>query len=239
MNTDPAVVLVVDDEPRMAELVQYALEAHGLLVHTAHDATTAWTILGRQHVDLIILDVMLPGESGVQLCRRLRSTSDIPVILLTALSAAAHRVDGLEAGADDYVTKPFSPRELGLRAKAILRRRQVVVPSPATPPSVTGLTRSVGPLTVDLHSQRVTAADRDLRLTPGEFRLLVALSDRPGQTVHPRTLAQAMGHGPQHVGAARVVKTCVYRLRAKLSQIPGSPAIVNDRGNGYVLVTVR
>ncbi|GAB77116.1 two-component system, OmpR family, phosphate regulon response regulator PhoB [Austwickia chelonae] len=245
MRTDRAVkqrVLVVDDEPRMAELVQFALEAQGLAVVTAHDAVGAWRVLSEVRVDLVVLDVMLPGESGVDLCRRLRAVSAVPVILLTALGDTEDRVAGLEAGADDYLTKPFSPRELALRVSAVLRRMggaggplgPVAVSGPAHP-----AVRELGVLKLDVHQHRAFVDGRELHLTPGEFRLLLALGERPGVTLRWVELAQVIGHGPEHVGCSSVVKTAIYRLRSKLDTVPGAPQIVSDRGCGYRIVVLN
>ncbi|MBW3086552.1 Transcriptional regulatory protein SrrA [Austwickia sp. TVS 96-490-7B] len=225
------VVLVVDDEPRMSSLIGFTLETHGMRVYTAADTGHAWNLVCSHRVDLVVLDVMMPGESGLHFCRRIREQYDIPVILLTALAEIDHRVAGLEAGADDYVSKPFSPRELALRVSAVLRRHDC-----GDPCGNGAQKRRLGSLSLDLRRHRVTAGGREVHLAPGEFLLLMALSDRVGRTVDPMDLIEAMGHARDHTGAASVVKTAVYRLRAKLDRVEGAPSVVSDRGVGYRLV---
>lgn len=225
----PQRVLVVDDEPRMAELVRFALEAQGLEVLTAPDADRAWQLICSTPLDLVVLDVMMPGESGLELCGRIRQVSRLPIIMLTARGDTGDRVVGLEAGADDYVAKPFSPRELALRVRAVLRRRS------AAPAEVTHQV-TVGELTIDLHRLRASRKGKDLHLTPGEFRILVTLSDHLGRTVGWQALFEAMAGEESTTGGRRAVKTAVYRLRAKLGDDPRAPRyILTDRGVGYRL----
>ncbi|MDN5570073.1 MAG: response regulator transcription factor [Propionibacteriaceae bacterium] len=230
MNAAP-LVLVVDDEPRMVSLLQLALEAAGYATCAASDESAAWRLLGESPVALVVLDVMLAGASGVDLCRRIRQHSDVPVILLTALGDAADRVAGLEAGADDYIAKPFSPRELVLRVGAIFRRTAERKPSPVTPTR-----RAVGDLVLDAALALAREGDRNLHLTPGEFKLLWLLSERPGRTVPLGVLMEALGHDDDGWGARAALRTAVYRLRSKLADA-GAWEIRSEHGRGYRLVT--
>ncbi|MFT3876639.1 MAG: response regulator transcription factor [Propioniciclava sp.] len=228
----PATILVVDDEPRMVEILQLALEAAGHQVLTAPDAAHAWRLLTEHPVSLVVLDVMLPGTSGIELCRRIRDHSAVPVVLLTALSRTSERVAGLEAGADDYLTKPFSPRELVLRVAAILRRAQ---DAPAQPLVTTR--RTVGDLVLDAARADARRGVRELHLTPGEFRLLWLLTERPGSTVGTDLLLEAIGVTTDAWRGRGALRTAIYRLRAKLES-EGEPAvIVTEHGRGYRFVT--
>lgn len=228
-----ARVLIVDDEPRMVELVGVALESQHLDWLGAASAAEAVDVLLNHQVDLMILDIMLPGESGLELCRRVRASSDIPIVLVTALGSTEERIAGLEAGADDYVVKPFSPRELALRAQAVLRRDR----SAPAPDAVGGLQRQVGDLVLDAASLQLTVAGRRVHLSPGEFKMLWLLSDQPGQTVGWRELFAASGEGVVPFGGREAVRTAVYRLRAKLGDDPKMPRhLLTDHGRGYRLI---
>lgn len=224
-------ILVVDDEPRMVAMLELALEAAGHDVRTARDAAVAWDVLTHEPIDLVLLDVMLPGTSGIELCRRIREHSATPVILLTALGASTERVVGLEAGADDYVAKPFSPRELVLRVAAVLRRTEG---RPAQP--IVTTRRSVGDLTLDAALGLARRGDRDLHLTPGEFRLLWLLTDQPGATVSGDQLLEALGHDTDRWGGRAALRTAVYRLRGKIEDPGREPRIVTEHGRGYRFV---
>lgn len=225
-------ILVVDDEPRMVEILQLALEAAGHTVIAAPDAARAWQLLTEQAVSLVVLDVMMPGASGIELCRRIREQSSVPIILLTALGEAPDRVAGLEAGADDYLAKPFSPRELVLRVAAILRR---AAGEPARP--LTSTRRRAGDLVLDAARGSGHRGTRELRLTPGEFRLLWLLTDQPGTTVTSDLLLEAIGVTAESWNGRGALRTAVYRLRAKLERDGEPPLIVTEHGRGYRFVT--
>lgn len=231
MNTEGALVLVVDDEARMVSMLQLALDAAGHRTLTATSADAAWRALASAPVDLVLLDVMLPDGSGVDLCRRIRETSDVPVILLTALGDTVDRVWGLEAGADDYIAKPFSPRELVLRVGAILRRSTERARRP-----VVHTRRAAGNVVLDAALSLGRLGDRDLHLTPTEFKLLWLLAERPGRTVPLDVLANAMGHEGEGWGARAALRTAVYRLRGKLEEPGGGVEIESEHGRGYRLV---
>lgn len=226
-----STILVVDDEPRMVAMIGLALEAAGHDVLTARDATQAWQVLTDRAVDLVVLDVMLPGTSGLQLCRRIREHATTPVILLTALGAASERVEGLEAGADDYLAKPFSPRELVLRIGAVLRRSSGRVVQP-----IVTTRRSVADLTLDAALGLARRGNRDLHLTPGEFRLLWLLTEQPGATVSGDYLLEVLGHDTDRWGGRAALRTAVYRLRGKIEDPGQPPRIVTEHGRGYRFV---
>lgn len=219
-------VLVVDDEAQMVGIVAFALETQGFEPVTARSAEQAWRLFQEQSFDLIVLDVMLPGASGVQLCQRIRTASDIPVILLTAKGQEADRLTGLLAGADDYVTKPFSPRELALRASAIVRRTR----------SGRGehdeLTN--GPLRIDPAQRMATLDGRVLRLSDVELRLLTALTRHVGNVVGWRELLNEVWYTGETGGGRDMIKTTVYRLRQHLGDRAES-LIIAVRGVGYLM----
>lgn len=228
-STDP-VALVVDDEPQMRAIITFALETQGFECLEAGDAAAAWHVVEHRPLDLVVLDVMMPGEDGLALCRRVRAGGhDVPVILLTAKGEVRHRVDGLEAGADDYLTKPFSPRELALRAQAVVRRNRAHQQRPAS--------LVVGALEIDLATMRAVDAGEPLQLSTTEMRLLVALATRLGEPVPWRELVREVWAADGDEGGREMLKTAVYRLRARLETDPSRPErILTARGVGYRMV---
>lgn len=179
--TAPSVprVLIVDDETQMLSIVAFALETQGFSPATARSAEQAWQLISETSFDLLVLDVMLPGHSGIELARRVRAVSDVPILMVTARSDEDDRLTGLLAGADDYLTKPFSPRELALRAQAIVRRTQGSRPS----------SRLVnGPLEIDAENRNAQLRGRTLRLGTMELALLTMLMRHVGQVVSYRDL---------------------------------------------------
>lgn len=180
------LILVVDDEPKVARLARDYLEKNGFRVITAADGQSALTVARREKPDLIVLDLMLPKIDGREVCRILRRESDVPIIMLTALSEEIDQVTGLEIGADDYIVKPFSPRALVARVRALLRRARGGVKAPSV--------IRAGGLEIDTERYSVSFNDRPLKLTPNEFKLLYLLASHAGQTLTREQLLDDM-HG--------------------------------------------
>ena len=220
-------ILVVEDEPDLAELVALNLRGAGHEVVVCHDGSTALAEVQRSQPDLLVLDVMLPDVSGVEVCRRLRrspQTVRLPVIMLTARSEEVDRVVGFEVGADDYVAKPFSPRELVLRVEAILRRTSSA--AAADGPQAIAL----GALVIDVPAHRVEVEGQEVLLTALEFRLLLDLASRAGRVQSRDALLERVwGYSPNV--ETRTVDTHVKRLREKLGA--GAKQIETVRGVGY------
>jgi two-component system phosphate regulon response regulator PhoB len=220
-------ILVVEDEIDLAELVAFNLRAAGHEVTVAHDGNTALAEIQRGRPDLLVLDVMLPDLSGIEVCRRLRrnpQTVRLPVIMLTARTDEVDRVVGFEVGADDYVPKPFSPRELVLRVDAILRRT-TAAPGVEGPQLIT-----LGDLSIDVPAHRVEVQGEEILLTALEFRLLLDLASRAGRVQSRDALLERVwGYSPNV--ETRTVDTHVKRLREKLGA--GAKQIETVRGVGY------
>jgi DNA-binding response OmpR family regulator len=220
-----ARVLVVDDDPTVREVVVSYLKAAQHEVVEAEDGESVAAIVRESPVDLVVLDLMLPGIDGLEVCRRLRSTSDVPVIMLTALGSETDRVVGLERGADDYVTKPFSPRELVLRVESVLRRA-----GDRSGPEQGRL--EDGDLVVDLARHEATLADRPLALTTREFDLLRFLLAHPGIAFSREDLLQQVWGWS--FGDHSTVTVHVRRLREKVERDPTMPErLVTVWGVGY------
>jgi len=226
-------ILVVEDEPDIAALIAYQLTREGFRVETAATGTEALEATSRTIPDLVVLDRMLPGLSGdevLQSLKRAKATKAIPILLLTARRDQEDRIEGFELGADDYLTKPFSPRELVLRVKAILRRSQ----EPAVESG--GSVLRAGPLSVDVNSYEVHLDGEEVNLTPTEFRLLWSLLERKGQTRSRRQLLERAWSVEPHVSdrlQTRTVDMHVRRLRTKLGAV--GDWIETVRGFGYRL----
>lgn len=219
-------VLVVDDETQMVSIVAFALETQGFDPVTARSAEQAWRLLTAENFDLVVLDVMLPGASGVQLAQRIRAGSDVPIMMLTARGDENDRLTGLLAGADDYVTKPFSPRELALRAQAIVRRTRGHAERPH---------RIVnGPLVIDTAQRTASCDGRAVKLSDVELRLLAVLARRVGEPVAWRELLNEVWHTGELQGGRDMIKTTVHRLRQRLED-HGDALIVTVRGVGYLM----
>jgi DNA-binding response OmpR family regulator len=217
------LILVVDDEPKVARLARDYLEKNGFRVTIAADGQSALAIARREKPDLVILDLLLPHMDGREVCRILRRESDIPIIMLTALSEEIDQVTGLEIGADDYITKPFSPRTLVARVRALLRRTQGEVRAP-------NVIRSGG-LEIDTLKHSVTYAGAPLKLTPNEFKILHILASRPGQTITREQLLDDL-HGTAS-SLDRSVDSHIKNLRRKLEVVSGEPMIETVYGIGY------
>ena len=224
-----AQLLVVEDDAAVAEALSLALTGLGHSVHTAATGEDGLALVQDRRVDLAIVDVMLPGIDGFEVCRRLAGADATPVVLLTARSDPIDVVVGLECGADDYVTKPVEPRVLDARIKAVLRRATA---RPAEAQAVF----TIGSLTVDEAAMTVHRDGTELHLTPTELRLLLELVHHAGQVLSRRTLLERVwDYG--YLGDSRLVDACVQRLRAKIEDEPANPTLIKTvRGVGYRLV---
>ena len=224
-------ILVVDDEQAIVDAVSYALRAAGFEVDEFADGESALEAARATRYDVLVLDVRLPGLSGIEMCRRLRGESDVPILMLTAMDAEVDRVLGLEAGADDYVTKPFSVAELVSRVRAILRRREL------DRASSFGV-RRVGSLELDVSRHEVRIDGATIRLTPSEFRLLALLAEEPERVYTRREIMQHLWNS-SYVGDERACDIHVSNLRRKIDATPGRPnRLVTIRGVGYKLLAV-
>ena len=220
-------VLVVDDEDSILKVVDYALSQAGYEVHTARDGAGAEFMCSQVNPDLVILDVMLPGKSGLEIARDLRATSDVPIIMLSARGDEVDRVLGLEFGADDYVTKPFSPRELVSRVKAILRRAGATVDEKAL--------ITVGDLHIDTRARQVKLADTPVHLTSSEYRILLHLATHPGTAFSRDAILTSLWE-ESPVGDARAIDVHIHNIREKLEPDPKDPTyVLTVRGFGYRL----
>jgi len=218
------LILIVDDEPKIVRLARDYLEKNAFHVISAGDGPMALTMARREHPDLIVLDLLLPGMDGREVCRILRRESDVPIIMLTALSEESDQVAGLELGADDYISKPFSPRALVARVRAMLRRTQGQV----RPPAVI----RTGRLEVDVERHVASLGGKPLHLTPSEFKLLSVLARRPGQTLTREQLMDGV-FGASSVGVDRSIDSHVKNLRRKL-EAPDQPLLIETvYGVGY------
>ena len=225
-------VLVVDDEPALLDAVGYALQSEGFEVETATDGEGALQTLNGNTIELVVLDIMLPRLSGIEVCRRMREASDVPIILLSARDAEVDRVLGLESGADDYVTKPFSMPELLSRVRAVLRRRELDLAAGGS--SV----KRIGRLEIDPVRHTVRAEGQLVRLTPSEFKLLALLAGEPERVYSRREIMQHLWDS-SYVGDQRACDIHMSNLRRKLERDPESPQqLITVRGVGYKLVEV-
>jgi two-component system response regulator VicR len=224
-----AKLLVVDDERPIADILKFTFEKEGYQVICAYDGEEALELVRMEKPDLILLDVMLPGKDGMEVCRNVRQSHDVPIIMLTAKDSELDKVLGLELGADDYVTKPFSARELVARVRAQLRRQK-----PKSEVQDDHIMR-VHELEIDLHSYTVQKHGETLDLTHREFELLVYLCRHPGQVMTREHLLQAVW-GFDYFGDVRTVDVTIRRLREKIEDDPSEPKyIITRRGLGYAL----
>ena len=218
-------MLIAEDEAAIADSVAYALRGEGFEVTTVEDGESALDAARADGYDLLLLDLMLPGVSGIEVCRRLRAESAIPILMLTARTAEVDRVVGLDAGADDYVVKPFSMPELISRVRAILRRRELDLAQP--------LELTVGSLTLDVGGHTATVDGEPVRLTPSEFRLLTLFTQNPERVFSRRELMQHLWDS-SYVGDQRAGDAHIVNLRRKI----GRERLVTVRGVGYKLAAV-
>jgi two-component system response regulator VicR len=224
-------ILVVDDEPRYVRAIQINLEARGYEVLTAFNGQEAIDLAANQNPDLILLDIRMPQLDGYETCRRIRGFSNVPIIMLTALTEPANKVKGLEIGADDYITKPFNADELVARVKAGLRRAATAKTQGPQP------TLRAGDMVVDLAQQRVFIEEKEVDLTSIEFRLLSELMRHINQVLSPDILLEKVW-GVGYEGEDRLVWRAVHRLRQKIERDPRHPQRIETRtGSGYVLTS--
>ena len=231
--SEPAQLLIVDDDREIRDLVTRFLSRHGYTVVSARDSVELSGAIGTHRVDLIILDVMLPGKSGLDICRELRATSHVPILMLTAMGEETDRIVGLEMGADDYLAKPFNPRELLARVRAILRRAgaQAAVTGTSAPRK---RLRFAG-WQLDLNRRRLESPDGlMIDLTTGEYELLLAFAEHPQRVLNRNQLLD-LARGRDATPFDRSVDVQVSRIRRKIESDPKTPAmIITVRGDGYM-----
>lgn len=246
MSQHPAHILIVDDDKRLRELIGRFLSEQGFRVTLAVDAKEARAKLGSISFDLLVLDIMMPGETGLELTQSLRSESGVPILLLTAMGEVQDRINGFESGADDYLAKPFEPKELVLRINAILKRAKS---TPAAPAPATGTVR-FGAYAFEIERRRLYKAGEIVHLTEGEVDLLLLLARRAGEAVsRDELLARPNAAGgdvageaengenvASEGGASRLIDVQMTRLRRKIEDDPRFPRYLQTvRGIGYVL----
>lgn len=221
-------ILVVDDDPGISEMIAILLESEGYDVSVCANGANVLPLFRAEHPDLVLLDVMLPGLDGVSVCRQLREESDVPVIMMSAKTDSLDVIAGLEAGADDYVTKPFENSVLLARVKVRLRRQENEAE-----------TLRIADLAIDLKAHEVTRGDETLHLTPLEFDLLTVLAHKPYQVFSREELLEQVW-GYRHSADTRLVNVHIQRLRAKVEKDPEDPRVVlTVRGVGYRAGAVR
>ena len=226
---DAELVLVVDDEPGIVRALSAALRARGHAVTSAMTGSAAVTAVLRREPALIILDLGLPDIDGIDLCRRFREWTDIPIIVLTAEGAEARKVEALDAGANDYVTKPFSTPELLARVRVALRHRR------AGPDNASQAILRVGDVEIDIARHRVEVGGTAVELTPKEFAFLAALAREPGRVLTHRALLQEVW-GPEYGSETQYLRVYASQLRKKLDDDASRPRLVTEPGVGYRLV---
>ncbi len=220
-------VLVVDDDPALAEMLGIVLRGEGFETAFVADGDAALAAFRRERPDIVLLDLMLPGTDGLEVCRQVRAESGVPIIMITAKTDTVDVVLGLESGADDYVVKPFKPKEVVARVRARLRSRE------DTEPETLSIGPDDDPVRIDVPGHVVRRGEEQLQLTPLEFDLLVALARRP-RTVFSRELLLEQVWNYRHAADTRLVNVHVQRLRAKVERDPEHPqVVVTVRGVGY------
>ncbi|MEP2919525.1 response regulator [Sulfitobacter sp.] len=230
MSANDAHLLIVDDDERIRTLLQKFLMRQGFLVTSARDAAHARRVLSGLEFDMLIMDVMMPGEDGVSLTRSLRETLTTPILLLTAKGETGNRIEGLEAGADDYLAKPFEPKELLLRINAILRRMPDALPEESAPKVL-----SLGPIRYDMERGEMWQGEELVRLTATEIQLMKIFSAKPGEPLSRSKLVEELGRD-RGQAQERAVDVQITRLRRKIEADPKQPRYLQTvRGAGYML----
>ncbi|MDO6385484.1 two-component system response regulator OmpR [Uliginosibacterium sp. 31-12] len=238
MNTERHRILVVDDDARLRNLLERYLDEQGFSVKAVADAQQMDRTLAREHFDLLVLDLMLPGEDGLSICRRLRAGNasqgnELPIVMLTARGDEVDRIIGLELGADDYLPKPFNPRELVARIHAVLRRRPRTLPGA---PAEAGSMVRFGLIEIDLSTRRLLREGKEVALTTGEFALLKVLLQHPRQPLSRDRLME-LARGREYDAFDRSIDVQVSRLRKLLEEDPAKPRYLQTVwGFGYVFV---
>jgi DNA-binding response OmpR family regulator len=218
-------ILVVDDEPKIIQLTQDYLENAGFSVISAGDGERALAVIQIEKPDLVVLDLGLPGMDGLDVCRSIRKTSNLPIIMLTARDEETDKLVGLELGADDYITKPFSPKELVARVRSVLRRSELAQEEREV--------IRVGDVTLDLPRMQVTVGDEEIELTATEFQLLQALASQPGRIFTRSQLLNAV-HGVAIESYERAIDAHIKNIRRKLEPVPHEPRYIQTvYGVGY------
>ena len=230
MTRQQTRILVVDDEPQYVRAIRTVLQKSEFAVLTASDGQTAVQLAADENPKLILLDIHLPDMDGYEVCRQIREFSAVPIIMLTALAELADKIKGLDVGADDYVTKPFSADELLARVRAALRRVQMDEQFTAQ------TVFRAGNLEVDFNQHRVRLSEQDVRLTPTEYRLLCELINHAGKLLVPEYLLERVwGEGSE--GDRQLVWQAIHRLRRKIERDPDNPQFIqNCPGEGYIFV---
>ncbi|WP_088189163.1 response regulator transcription factor [Desulfosporosinus sp. FKA] len=220
-------ILLVDDEKKITSVLKAYLQQEGFQVNTALNGLIALTMFNENAYDLVILDLMLPGMSGTEICQEIRKTSSVPIIMLTAKVEEEDRIQGLSIGADDYITKPFSPREVVARVRAVLRRS-----NNETSPLADVITYDNG-LTIDNVQHEIRLQDQEVFLTPTEFKILGALAKHPGR-VYSRSQLVEIVQGHDFEGDDRVIDAHIKKIRQKIETTPSDPQIIMTvYGVGY------
>ena len=233
MNSLKEKILIVDDETSIRRILETRLSMIGYEVISASDGEEALNMFRKEYPTLVVLDVMMPKLDGYGVCQELRKESDVPIIMLTALGDVSDRITGLELGADDYIVKPFSPKELEARIRSVLRRIDKIAINSSIPTS--GII-NIGFLTIDTNKRQVYKNHERVRLTGMEFSLLELLISKAGEAFSRASILQEVwGYTPERHVDTRVVDVHISRLRAKLEDDPGNPdLILTARGTGYL-----
>ena len=222
-------ILIVDDEKSIVKGLKYALEADGMLTDAAYDGEEALEKIETGEFDLVLLDMMLPKMDGMEVCRQVRSFSDVPIVFLTAKGDDMDKILGLESGADDYITKPFNMLEVRARIRGIIRRSKTRVPKPEKKETLI----VNGEFCFDTDNRRLTIADREINLTSKEYEILEILVTHP-RKIYSRDDLLKLVWGENYTGDARTVDVHVRRLREKIEKTPGEPKYVQTKwGSGY------